>query len=227
VRNNNPIINELYSYLGSDNLNMCGGPIVYNGEYIDQSLLKMEYKLCNVYRFLENKENYKVEVTKNKNYCLIDGIKFLSADGVCLLTKFETNDITHVFNKVYGVPISEYIDFTIYDNKLCHYYNSEYYCGYIKDNDEITINLSKQYLRKIINVKEKGNLIEIYDIFLSIDNSKCYDNIVNEREIPECSNELNNFEYNKLLSKYGVKYVHKFEKSSQYYSWISSEPFKN
>ena len=63
------------------------------------------------------------------------------------------------------MPLESYIDFSITQNKICHYIEHDFICG--NSYPEVAINDSDAIvLRELYDVKEQGKMVYLYDYFI-------------------------------------------------------------
>lgn len=220
-------VKRLYEFLGSNDLQVCGGLKTYGDEEINQDNLPLEDKLCLAYSLAENTE-LKVEKEKNANVCNVVGSNGFAPDNydadVCTISMIEKDKIDAKYKEVYGEEISEYKEFNYNDITVCYYKEDEgYYCG-LSEGYTTTIGAEPHTYRSIVDVKKNSDELVITDYFLKTVNSKCYNSFTENKENEKCSNNLKDKVNYKFLKKYGKKYRHTFKKDGNNYFWIKSEP---
>ena len=228
---NKEYIDELYSYMGSNNLAQCGGLFTYSDSYIDQSLTPEEYLICNSYLHLNNEkfDEITLKTNKKKNYCIVEEEKFaINTDNNCIVSKILASDLSDIYIKLYDIPLTEYINFNIDEMNICVYHDNYYYCG-IRYLSEYHTKIESQVYRTIDKVIEKGDKLTIYDFFIRIEDSICYKSYTNNIYNKECTDNYDISNINKkYLKKYGAEYKHTYLKNdSGKYTWYSSEPVKS
>lgn len=226
-------VQELYSFLGSNDLQVCEGLLNYSDREINYDTLSTEAKICLAYSLVDenNINTLKIDKTKKNNTCSInDKIKFATdnyEDKICTVSKIDKETLNNQYKKMYGKDIEDYKEFSFDASTTCIYDDGNYYCG-LKENYTYTIGAEPTTYRSIKKVDNKKDEIIIYDYFLKIVNNECYSSYVNEKKDDKCTDK---YEVNKdmkysFLKKYGTLYKHTFKKQDNNYYWVSSEPQK-
>ena len=233
VNKDNPIIKELYTYLGNDYLDYCNGMPFYNSTKITYDSLDDSLKMCLAYKHISSENIINDELNKNKKQdaCNFTNDKQFSLDKdekICTVETFSKKDLNNEYKKLFNKEIEEYQDFNISGNKSCYFDTKEsrFVCGNsVMQN--LQLGWAPTTYRMINKVKEKGNRIYIYDTYLAINNSNCYLSNNGDIENSKCSDSINKkTKFNSIfLLKHGKRYLHVFEKNNNgNYFWISSTP---
>ena len=230
---NSTLINNLYNYLGSNDLETCEGLQVYSNEEINYENLDNEIRLCTAYRLLDsnliNKEEY--EETGEETCSINDNITYATDNydsDKCSVNVIKKEDLNNKYKEIFGNDIDEESEFSINYNTICHSDEDNYYCGLAKTYTK-TFGSEPHTYRVIRDAYKKGDEVIIYDYFLKIVNGECYNSYVNGTTNNNCTNELPeeeedyNIDYD-FLKKYGTLYKHTFKQSGDTYYWVSSIP---
>lgn len=231
---NSTQINELYSYLGSNDLEVCNGLSIYSEKEINYDNIDNNIRICNAYSLLNIDETsiVKIDKTKKNNTCSVnENIKFATDnydDDICTITKVESEKINEQYKKMYGKKIENYEQFQLNPTTVC-YYDEEgyYYCG-LSESFTYTIGAEPQTYRTIKNASKKNDEIIIFDYFMKIVNNECFTTYDGNNKNNICSNVFNEdikVDYD-FLKKYGTLYKHTFKESNGSYYWVKSEPVK-
>ena len=231
---NSTQINELYSYLGSNDLEVCNGLNIYSENEINYDKIDNNIRICNAYSLLDIDETsiVKIDKTKKNNTCSInENIKFATdnyEDDICTITKIESEKINEQYKKMYGKEIENYEQFQLNPTTIC-YYDEEgyYYCG-LSESFTYTIGAEPQTYRTIKKANKKDDEIIIFDYFMKVINNECFTTYDGDNKNNNCSNIFNedtNVDYD-FLKKYGTLYKHTFKESNGSYYWVKSEPVK-
>lgn len=231
---NSTQINELYSYLGSNDLEVCNGLSIYSEKEINYDNIDNNIRICNAYSLLDIDETsiVKIDKTKKNNTCSInENIKFATdnyEDDICTITKIESEKINEQYKKMYGKEIENYEQFQLNPTTIC-YYDEEgyYYCG-LSESFTYTIGAEPQTYRTIKKATKKDDEIIIFDYFMKVINNECFTTYDGDNKNNNCSNIFNedtNVDYD-FLKKYGTLYKHTFKESNGSYYWVKSEPVK-
>ncbi|MCM1370953.1 MAG: hypothetical protein NC181_03585 [Clostridium sp.] len=141
----------------------------------------------------------------------------------CNVYKVHLNDAYNLLREKYG-NIDLISDNYTYGNISCTKdENNNYNCDLIKEN-----NNSYKILTSLVDYKELDDRVIIYDKFLKYDtkNQICY---VNNDMTKICANSedfINNLQElnsDKLVEKYGQKYIHTYLKQNDKIYWYSSK----
>ena len=230
LNTNGKVVKDLYSYVGNNNLEKCGGLVFYSDEEINYDKLSNETKLCLAYTKVndEDKEELKVDKAKKGNTCsLKDSLVFATdnyEDKICTLSKTNKNLVNENYKKMFGKSIENYDKFQLDNITVCYLNDDSYYCG-LSEEYTYTIGAEPHTYRAIKDSFKKNDEIIIYDYFLKVINNECYTSYVKDSKNDKCTKALENnknVEY-KFLKKYGTKYKHIFKKDNNVYHWVSSE----
>lgn len=230
---NSSLVNNLYNYLGSNDLEVCNGLQVYSNEEVNYDVLGNETKLCTAYRLLdeESKSSNDYEGNEENTCSISDNIVFATnnyEDDVCTVEEVSKDELNNTYKQVFGKDISEDGEFLINYNTVCYNSGDNYYCG-LAETYTKTFGAEPHTYRTIKDAYKKGDEIVIYDYFLKIVNGECYSSYVNGTTNNNCTNELpeNEDDYNidyDFLRKYGTLYKHTFKQYGDTYYWVSSIP---
>ena len=226
------LINELYSYVGGSNLEVCNGLANYSEDAIDYDDVDNSMRICNSYNLLDNsivKEDVILDKNSDSNTCnLNETIKFATdnyEDDICTITKISSDDINNQYKKMYGKDIENYESFQYDPTNACYYDNGYYYCG-LSESYTYTIGSEPHTYRSIKKAEEKNDEIIIYDYFLRIENDECYISYNDSKKNEKCTKHYDNgkeISYN-FLKNYGTLFKHTFQKNGDDYYWVKSEP---
>ncbi len=229
---NQDIIDEYYTFLGSNDLTLCNGLIAYDSLEVTKDLIEDTDKVCNSYLNLASEKIAKVKVDKNakKNNCTYEKFTFATdnyEEDYCTIEKIAITDLKNEYNLIYNEEIGDLKDFYIDENKVCHYRNDYYYCG-LAETFSYSLMAKPNVYRSIKKTVEQGDIIYIYDLFLKTKEEKCYNSFNSDEENAECSKKYaQKGEINyRLLKKYGTLYRHTFKlnKETGKYYWYASQP---
>ncbi len=226
---------NLYGLI-EQNLNNCGGMLLYQNKQIDYVNLNDNEKICLALNLVSSNENVELSAKKNKDYCEFAKDKlFLVTDEEkkkCNVQKINYSNIKTEYERLYNKSLENIMDLQISGDISCFYdeKDSSYLCGTTNQRN-IIVGWEPTSYRLIDKIVKKGSDIIIYDYFMLINSSLCYiDN--NETENKDCSEILKNKPKTKInntfVKKYGQKYKHTFklnEETNNYY-WESSSPIK-
>ena len=234
IKNNNKVdndlVNELYSYLGSNDLSYCEGLYAYGEGKIESKDVADQIKLCSAYLTIQDKVGEKTLKAQSKsNICKYQKKKFATDNyegDTCTLKKFAPSDIAPVLSQMYNVELQDYPDFNVDDNLICRYIDKKYYCGLAETIVYSTMEEPKTY-RVIKKTVQKDDYFYIYDLYLKIHDGKCYLNNTTAKSDAKCTEKYQKKQDVdvKLLKKYGQRYKHTFKlntKTNKYY-WVKSE----
>ena len=223
------IVDELYAYFQSDNLESCNGLFNYSDKKVDYESIDNETKLCLAYKNSDTSNSIKETANndKKKLICTIDKMIFRVNDDEkeCDYTKIDKNIINKTYNKIFGKDIEDVSSFQLDNLHICYVKKDAIYCG-LSEIFTYILGSSINVCRVIEKTVEKSSKVEIYDYFLKVTDDKCYGYYTTASEKSECSNKLPNnaIKYN-LIKKYGTLYKHTFNKKDDgSYYWVSSEP---
>lgn len=225
---------KLYDYLGSNDLEMCNGLIVYGEKKITSSDLENETKICLAYTLLgeDDSTSLKIDKSKKNNTCTMDGDIVFATDDyeeeVCTITKIDATKVNEKYKEMYGTEIENYIPFQMNNTTIC-FYSEEgtYYCG-LSETYTYTIGAEPHTYRSMSKVTKSGNELIIYDYILKIINDECYTSYTGSTKNDNCSKNYvasEDLSYS-FIKKYGTKYKHIYKKDGKDYHWVSSEPVK-
>lgn len=231
---NDDLVQKYYTYLGSNNLSLCDGLYVYDSVKITSNLVKNETKICNSYLNIESAkiEEIKLDLDAKKKYCTYQNLKFAAdnyKEDYCTIKKFAPEDLSTIYDQIYNENLTEYTDFNIDENNVCHYVKDAYYCG-LSENFVYSLVEKPQVYRAIKKTVEQDQIIYIYDLFLKVKGDKCYNNFNMAKEIDNCSKIVKKngkIDY-RILKKYGTLYRHTFKLNTETgkYYWFASQPEK-
>lgn len=240
IKNNNKYnpndkrIEKIYNYFNIDNLQDCDGMFNYSNIKITFDNVSEQTKMCVAYHKTKelNAEVEKIKKAKKEDVCKLDNYKFGLEDekNECEVQKVKKETLASTYKEIFGKDIQKTDSFKIDNLRICYLKDEYYYCGLNEISTYILGNDASIY-RLIDKVEEKSSEILIYDYFLKISGSKCFDNYTTLSENKICSKEyekLKNKNINyKFIKKYGNKYKHTYKKSSNdSYYWVSSELIK-
>lgn len=230
---NSTLINNLYTYLGSNDLEECNGLQVYGNKEINYDNLDNETKLCTAYRLLDEKGINSNDYDGNEDkICTINNDIIFATnnyeDDVCTVEEISKENLNNTYKKIFGKDIDDNSEFLINYNTVCYNNDDTYYCG-LAETYTKTFGSEPHTYRAIKEAYKKGDEIIIYDYFLKIINGECYSSYVDGVINNNCTNELpeNEENYNidyDFLKKYGTLYKHTFKQSGDSYYWASSIP---
>ena len=225
------LVQEIYSYLGNNDLQVCNGLVNYDSKSVSYKDLSIENKICIAYSLLNEDEltTMKIDKTKKNNICSVsDDFKFATdnyEDDICTITKVDAEKVNKQYEKMYGEKIADYAKFQYDDTTICYYYDGNYYCG-LAETYTYTVGAEPHTYRSIEKAIKNKDEIIIYDYFLKIVNNECYENYIDDTKNEKCSKAYekdNKIDY-KYLKKYGTLYKHTFKKDDKNYYWTKSEP---
>lgn len=229
------LVKNLYELI-EQNLDNCGGMILYQDKQIDYVNLDDNEKICLALNLVSSYENVELPVKKNKDYCEFAKNKlFLVTDEEnrkCNVKKYDYSLIENAYEKLYNKSLESTFDVNVSGETNCFYNTDDnsYLCG-TGNQRNIVVGWEPTSYRLIDKVIKKGSSIVIYDYFMLINSNICYINN-NETENKECSSFLKEKPETKInntfVKKYGQKYKHTFklnEETNRYY-WESSSPIK-
>lgn len=224
----NKVVSELYSYVGKNDLEKCGGLIAYDKEKVNVDKLSKETKICLAYTLIDDKEEVKLDKDKKNKTCTLDN-EFVFAtdnyeDDICTINKIKNADISSKYKNMFGEELKDPIDFQLDGANICYYDNDNYYCG-LSEQFTYTFGAEPHTYRAIKKAYKKGNKIIIYDYFLKTINDECYKYFTSDDKNDKCSKKLKDVkevDYS-FLKKYGSLYKHVFQKNGDTYKWVSSE----
>lgn len=231
---NGTLVNNLYQYLGSDDLEMCNGLQVYADASVTYDDLDNSTKMCMAYKTLNNSQTNTESYDKvdDENICNIsENITFATdnyEEDVCTVSSIASTDLNASYQKLYGQDLPAESEFMINYNTICYNEDDTYYCG-LPETYTKTFGAEPYTYRVIKDAYKKGDEIIIYDYFLKIVNGECYSSYVGKTTNNNCTNELPdspedyNIDYD-FLKKYGTLYKHTYKQSGDSYYWVSSTP---
>lgn len=229
VSSNSKLVKELYSYVGSSDLSLCGGLVAYSDNEVKSEDLSEEVKFCLAYTSL-NSDSSKVTLSKEKkeNVCNLTKDKIFATDNyeddICTLDKVSKDTLNEKYQDMFGSSIGEYIDFSLDGVSICYYNDDAYYCG-LKKEYTYTFGAEPHTYRVIKSSYKKGDKVIIRDYFLKVIDNECFSSYMERNELETCSkNILNIDDMNyKFLRKNGITYEHTFKKGTYGYYWVSSK----
>lgn len=227
------LIKELYTYVGNNDLQICEGLALYDESEANYDTIKSATKICNAYSLISEDDLTVVKIDKSKknNTCSIgENITFATdnyEDGICTISKIESEKVNEKYQSIYGKDIENYENFQLDNTTVCNYEDGFYYCG-LAENYTYSIGAEPHTFRSIAKASEDDGKVIIYDYFLKVVNDECYKSYNQDNKNNECSKNYssNNDVDFKFLKKYGTKYKHIFQKDGDKYHWVSSEPVK-
>lgn len=227
------LVQELYSYLGENDLQYCGGLTNYATEEVASKDLANDVKLCHAVAkvYLQDSEEVSLERYKKKDYCQIDENTIFALDEdkeTCSINKISKDIIKDEYHKIYGEDLKEEESVNINNQIICYPSDDSYMCGR-SVTFTVTIGSEPQTYRTINKVYKKKDEIIIYDYFLKIIKDECYLSYTSNSKDDNCTSEYQNnknIDY-KFLKKYGSLYQHiyKMDDTGNYY-WVSSKQAK-
>lgn len=231
LKADSPIVKEAYSYLGTNDLQACGGLLNYQDKEVASKDLKKEEKICKAYSLIDTDKRATIKIDKSKknNTCSLgDSVTFRTDDNegdICTVTKLDAKSIKEQYENMYGEKLDNFESFQYDSTNICHYYEDNYYCG-LSESFSISVGAEPHTYRAIKKSYEKGGELTIYDYFLKVVNDECYKTYNSTSADEKCSKNYNpkkEMEYS-FLKKYGSLYKHTFKKgdNNKYY-WVKSE----
>lgn len=225
-------VKQLYTYLGSNDLQVCAGLVNYGDKEITVDDISNDMKICMAYSLVDSNDVVEVKIDKSKknNTCSVkDGVVFATdnyEDDICTVTKVDEILINNKYKEMYGKDIENSEKFQYDNSTICYYVEDEgYYCG-LSETYTATIGAEPHTYRTIKKVVEGKDELVIYDYFLRVINDECYENYTTDTKNDKCTKKYNgNVKYN-FLKKYGTEYKHTFKKAGESYYWVSSVPVK-
>lgn len=225
-----PTVTDLYSYLGSNNLEVCSGLATYDVDGANYDSLDNKTRICMAYSLLELDDSsiLKIDKTKKNNTCSVgENITFATDNyegDICTVTKVSADSVSKQYEKMYGKPIESFDEFQYNATTICYYEDGYYYCG-LSEQYTATIGNEPHTFRTIKSAKEKDDTITIYDYFVKIVGNECYTSYNQDEKNGKCTdNYTENMEVDyKFLKKYGTAYKHTFKKDGDNYHWVKSE----
>ena len=231
---NQELIDQYYSFLGSNDLSLCDGLYLYADKKINTDLVSNTQKMCNAYLTLNanTKEEEVLKKSTKGNYCTYKNIKFATdeyKEDKCTITKIKAEDLLKQVQNIYHMTIEKGETFKVDDNLVCTYKDDYFYCG-LAENFLYSLKETPNIYRSIIKTKESEDKLEIYDYFIKIVSDKCYANFTTTEDNSKCSQKYaakKQVDYS-FLKKYGTTYKHTFlkDKDSNTYYWVATEPVK-
>ena len=227
-------VQNLYSFLGDEYLDYCGGMPLYISGEVTPLTLDDNTKMCLAYKQLNNKQKSSENISKykKKDYCTVNATKIRldKENDYCVVETFSLK----TFNKAYGTIFKDEMptldEFALSDEITCIFEEEKgsYVCGaqYVQT---IELGWAPTTYRMIASAKQKGDKIYITDYFLAINNDRCYIANDGKTENKECSKKINSkTKYkSRFVAKNGQKFIHTFaqDKNGNYY-WESTTPTK-
>lgn len=226
-------INDLYTYLGQNDLSYCTGLSTYSDERIDYDTLENKDRICNAVAYLYAKEDstlIKIDKTKKNSTCsLNDDIIFATdnyEEDTCSLYRFDKEKIKDKYKAIYGHDYEDDETFNLNSTTICYPYEDYYYCG-LSETFTITVGAEPATYRSIKEAVEKGNKLIIYDYFIKIANGECYTTYTEDTTNNNCTTDYKadtNIDYG-FIKKNGTYYKHTYKKGDDgNYYWVSSVP---
>lgn len=229
LNTNSQLVNEIYAYLGSNDLEKCSGLYSYTEDKLEVSDVDEEIKICNAYLQIDNEkiDEVSIDVSKNDDLCKVGDVVFATGsdeDEVCSLKRVEVEEVRDYYYKVYGEKLAEYKTFTLDNTTVCQYDDGYYYCG-LSEVFTYTIGNETNTYRKIKSARKSNDMIVIYDYFVKINGENCFTSFTGSTINEACKNALGEDVNNDFLKEYGTLYKHTFKLNDEDdYSWVSSEP---
>lgn len=233
ISSNSSLVNELYTYLGQNDLTYCEGLSTYDDKKVNFKTLDKATQLCNITAglYAENDlTTMKIDKSKKNNTCSIEDDFVFATDNyedeVCTIYRIETKKIEKKYKEVYGKEIESPNSFNLNSTVVCYPGEEYYYCG-LAETFTVTVGAEPETFRSIKQATEKNNKIIIYDYFIKIVNEECYTSYMGDTKNSSCTSEYSadtkiNYNY---LKKYGTLYKHTFKKAkNDSYYWVESEP---
>lgn len=224
----NKLVTELYSYVGKNDLEKCGGMIAYDKEKVNVDKLSKETKICLAYTLINDKEEVKLDKDKKTKTCTLNSDLVFAVDNyeddICTIDKVRSTEVSAKYKNMFGEELTDYTGFQLDGANICYYDSDNYYCG-LSEQFTYTFGAEPHTYRAIKKAYKKGNKIIIYDYFLRTINDECYKYFTTDDKNDKCSKKLKNIkniDYN-FIKKNGSLYKHVFQKSGDTYKWVSSE----
>lgn len=228
---NSDLVTEIYSYMGSNDLEVCNGLATYAEDEVNYDSIENSMRICTAYSLLELDDTsmLKIDKSQKNNTCSVgENITFATdnyADDICTVTKISSDEVNAQYKKMYGKDIESYDQFQYNDTTVCYYEDGFYYCG-LAESYTTTIGGEPHTFRSIKNATKENDQIIIYDYFLKVVNNECYTSYTGNTLNDKCSenyDEDTEVTYN-FLKRYGTLYKHTYQKSGDSYYWVSSTP---
>ncbi|MDE6284187.1 MAG: hypothetical protein K2M17_00360 [Bacilli bacterium] len=233
IDTNGDLVTELYAKLGQNDLSYCDGLSYYSDAKVDYDSLSNTNRLCNALVDLYMKEDFtvmKVDKAKKNNTCTIgDSITFATdsqEDNLCSVDRYDKEKINQKYRDIYGKDIDKYEKLYLNSTVVCYPDDDYYYCG-LAENYSVTIGKEPETFRNIKEVRQKDDMIIIYDYFLKMIQDECYRSFTGDVKYDDCSMKYSNMkEVNyEFIKRYGTLYRHTFKKDENgTYYWVSSKP---
>lgn len=233
VDTNTSMINEIYTYLGQNDLSYCSGLNTYSNETVSYDSLSNADKICNAVASLYLKDEatlMKIDKSKKNNTCSIANDLVFATDNyesdMCSLYRIDKDKVSEKYKSMYGKELENDESFTLSNTMICYPHEDSYYCG-LSETFTVTVGVEPATYRSIKEAVEKNNKLIIYDYFIKIANDECFTTYTTDTINSKCSADYKekqkvNYSY---LKKYGTLYKHTFEKDSKgNYYWVQSEP---
>ena len=231
---NTKLVQELYSYLGENDLQYCDGLSNYGDTLVDYQKLSNTERLCKAMVRLYQEKNYEIitlDKDNKKDSCsLTENITFaLNEDkSGCQVYKIPDPIIEAKYKQIFNEDIQDKEAFNLNNRLVCTFYDGFYYCG-DSLTYTITVGADPSTYRAFKDVYQKKDTIVIYDYFLKTIKDECYLTYTGNTKNDLCTKELpqNNLIDYKFLRKYGSLYKHTYAKdANNNYYWVSSEKIK-
>lgn len=227
---NSQEVKNLYSYLGSENIYLCGGLNVYNTETTTLKDLNKDNTLCMAFYSLKDLKQEKIKSnktnkTKDKICEVGNNIKFVADNkDTCSYKTLTKEELNKNYRAIYGSNIKKYNNFAISNTETCYLDEEIYYCG---EGETYTYALSGEAtIYRLIDkaIKQLNGDVTIYDYFLKISDNKCYTSN-NNLENSDCTKALKKQKEidESFIKKYGKIYKHSYKKDKDITYWTKSE----
>lgn len=227
------LVEELYTYLGSNDLSICDGLRNYSDKEVNYDTISNDMRICLAYSLLDREDAtvMKIDKSKKNNTCSIGNDVVFATDNyedkVCTITKIDANTLNEKYKAVYGKEIDNYEKFQYDNSTICYYDSGFYYCG-LSENYTYSVGAEPHTYRSINKAVKDNDEIVIYDYFLETVNDECFGTYNSNNKDEKCSEKLaktKDVDF-KFVKKYGSKYKHTFKKDNDSYYWVKSELVK-
>ncbi|MBE6140779.1 MAG: hypothetical protein E7172_04520 [Firmicutes bacterium] len=216
------LVQNIYKYLGSNDLNNCQGLYAYNNKKLMAKDILLEEKICTAYYNLNEDKIIQMKIDTTKNSCKIsEKINFsndINDNKICSVTKVLDQDLIKQYKQMFHENMNNIDSFSLNNNTICYYENNYFYCGN-KDEYTIDLNDNKEIYRSIKKVYKKNNIITIYDYFIKKVGEYCYKDQNEVKKMEKCKEQIDS----NFLINYGTLYKHTFKEIDGKYYWYSSE----
>lgn len=233
IDSNSSMINDIYTYLGQNDLSYCNGLITYDSKKVDYDSVENSSRVCNAVASLYTKEDatlMQIDKSKKNNTCSLNEDVVFATDNyeedMCSIYRIDKSKVKEKYKTIYGKELEKDEKFNLNNTTICYPYEDYYYCG-LSETFTVTVGVEPATYRSVKEAVEKNNKIIIYDYFIKIANDECFTTYTSDTKNSKCSSAYKNdqdvdYEY---LKKYGTLYKHTYKKDSDgNYYWIQSEP---